>query len=120
MAYKQKGFSPFTIITDKKKKKKKPVDDDTDRMSNRQFRRHEREVEKYNKARGNYAKMRDNSRLMDKLKDQEIELGRELSKFNQMTRDGIALNEAGKARLKELKREIASNKRLLKNIRKAK
>ena len=73
MAYKQKGFSPFTIITDKKKKKKKPVDDDTDRMSNRQFRRHEREVEKYNKARGNYAKMRDNSRLVDKLKDQEID-----------------------------------------------
>ncbi len=117
MAYKQKGFSPFTIITNKKKK---PVDDDTERMTNRENRRHERKVEKYNKERGNYAKMRDNSRLMDKLKDQEIDLGRELSKFNQMTKDGITLNEAGKARLKELKREIASNKRLLKNIRKAK
>lgn len=117
MAYKQKGFSPFTII---KRKKKKPVDDDTDRMSNREYRRHERKVHRYNKKAGNYAKMRDNSRLMDKLKDQEIDLGRELSKFNQMAKDGIALNEAGKARLKELKREIASNKRLLKNIRKAK
>ena len=119
MAYKQKGFSPFTIITDKKKKKKKPVDDDTDRMSNRQFRRHEREVEKYNKARGNYAKMRDNSRLVDKLKDQEIDLGRKI-KLLRDKKKNTGLNDSESARLKDLKREFSSNQRLLKNIRKAK
>ena len=119
MAYKQKSFSPFTIITDKKKKKKKPVDDDTDRMSNRQFRRHEREIEKYNKARGNYAKMRDNSRLVDKLKDQEIDLGRKIKSLKDKKKT-TSLNDNESARLKDLQREFSSNQRLLKNIRKAK
>ena len=119
MAYKQKGFSPFTIITDKNKKKKKPVDDDTDRMSNRQFRRHERKVEKYNKEAGNYVKMRDNSRLMDKLKDQEIDLGRKIKSLRDKKKT-TGLNDSESARLKDLKREFSSNQRLLKNIRKAK
>jgi hypothetical protein len=116
MAYKQKGFSPFTIIKDKKKK---PVDDDTDRMSNRENRRHERKVEKYNKERGNYARMRDNSRLMDKLKDQEIDLGRKIKSLRDKKKT-TGLNDSESARLKDLKREFSSNQRLLKNIRKAK
>tara|TARA_R100001460_G_C3529926_1_gene173409 strand:+ start:707 stop:1057 length:351 start_codon:yes stop_codon:yes gene_type:complete len=116
MAYKMKGFSPFTIKTEKKKK---PVDDDTDRMSNKEFRRHEKGVEKYNKERGNYAKMRDNSRLMDKLKDQEIDLGRKIKSLKDKKKTN-SLNEGELAKLKDLQREFSSNQRLLKNIRKAK
>ena len=116
MGFKMKGFSPFTIKTDKKKK---PVDDDTDRMSNREFRRHEREVEKYNKERGNYAKMRNNSMLMDKLKDQEIDLGRKIKSLRDKNKT-TGLNDSELARLEDLKREFSSNQRLLKNIRKAK
>tara|TARA_R100000231_G_scaffold28898_2_gene25710 strand:+ start:212 stop:562 length:351 start_codon:yes stop_codon:yes gene_type:complete len=116
MAYKQKGFSPFTII---KRKKKKPVDDDTDRMSNRENRRHERKVHRYNKKAGNYVKMRDNSRLMDKLKDQEIDLGRKIKSLRDKKKT-TGLNDSESARLKDLKREFSSNQKLLKNIRKAK
>tara|TARA_Y100000114_G_scaffold76525_1_gene70167 strand:- start:204 stop:554 length:351 start_codon:yes stop_codon:yes gene_type:complete len=116
MAYKQKGFSPFTII---KRKKKKPVDDDTDKMSNREYRRHERKVHRYNKKAGNYVKMRDNSRLMDKLKDQEIDLGRKIKSLRDKKKT-TGLNDSESARLKDLKREFSSNQKLLKNIRKAK
>tara|TARA_R100000773_G_C4199847_1_gene102719 strand:+ start:650 stop:916 length:267 start_codon:yes stop_codon:yes gene_type:complete len=47
MAFKLRGFVPFTIKTDKKKKK--PVDDDSDKMTPEQEAEHRAKVLEYNK-----------------------------------------------------------------------
>jgi len=92
---------------------KKPKDDDSDKMTDEQHKSHEEKVEKYNKEKGNYDKISKNPALIKKITAAGQEIRVQIDKLNNQG----ALNEDEKARLKELRRDYASNQRLLHNIR---
>jgi hypothetical protein len=92
---------------------KKPKDDDSDRMTDAENKAHEEKVEKYNKEKGNYEKMRNNPALVKKIVAAGQQIRAQIDKLNNKG----SLNEDEQARLADLRRDYASNQRLLHNIR---
>ena len=113
MVSKMKVFSPFTIITDKKKNKKKPVDDDTDRMTNRQERQHMKKVLEYNRT---VAKPHPNPKgLKRKLELASRETRSQIDKLQ----DKGSLNASEKAKLKDLKATYKDHQKMLHDMRRS-
>jgi hypothetical protein len=92
---------------------KKPKDDDSDKMTDAENKAHEEKVEKYNKEKDNYEKMRNNPTLVKKIVTAGQQIRVQIDKLNNKD----SLNEDEQARLADLKRDYASNQRLLHNIR---
>ena len=74
---------------------------------------HEEKVEKYNKEKGNYEKMSKNPALVKKIINAGKQIRAQIDKLNNKS----SLSDDDKARLADLKRDYASNQRLLHNIR---
>ena len=92
---------------------KKPKDDDSDKMTDAENKAHEEKVEKYNKEKGNYEKMSKNPALVKKITNAGKQIRAQIDKLNNKS----SLSDDDKARLADLKRDYASNQRLLHNIR---
>ena len=116
MAFKMKGYSPFTKLIDPpngKKKKKKPVDDDTDRMTKKQEKQHMKKILEYNR---NVAKPHPNPKgLKRKLELASRETRSQIDKLQ----DKGSLNANEKARLKDLKATYKDHQKMLHDMRRS-
>jgi len=109
-----KGYSPFTKLTDPPNgKKKKPVDDDTDKMTKRQQKKHMKKILEYNR---NVAKPHpDPKGLMKKLELASRQTRAQIDKLQ----DKGSLNADERARLKDLKAEYRDHQSMLHDMRRS-
>ena len=102
MAFKMKGYSPFT---------QKPKDDDTDRMTDAEHKKHVQKVTEYNrkKAKPHHNKEGLIKKIEKAAKENRVRIDSLNNKAN--------LNEDEKARLKELKRTYSDHQTMLHELR---
>jgi hypothetical protein len=114
MAFKMKGYSPFTKSIDPPNgKKKKPIDDDTDKMTKKQERQHMKKILEYNR---NVAKPHPNQKgLKRKLELASRETRAQIDKLQ----DKGSLNADERAKLKDLKATYKDHQKMLHDMRRS-
>jgi len=110
MAFRMKGYSPFTKSIDPPNGKK-PKDDDTDKMTKKQSKKHMKKVLEYNKTTAK--PHHDPKGLMRRL---ELASRNTRAQIDKLTDKG-SLNADERARLKDLKAEYKDHQTMLHDMR---